>query len=71
MENPNINPLDNIQDEIAKNVQDFMDNLCPSCGGTGKIKAFQSMAFYDGPPIKRSVSIPCTLCKGTGVYKKG
>lgn len=71
MDNPNINPLDNIQDEIAKNVQDFMDNLCPSCGGTGKIKAFQSMAFYDGPPIKRSVFIPCTLCKGTGVYKKG
>lgn len=33
MKKSNINSLDNIQAEIAKNVQDFMDNPCPSCGG--------------------------------------
>lgn len=71
MEKSNINALDNIQAEIAKNVQDFMDNPCPSCGGKGEIEAFQGMDFYDGPPVRRSISIPCQLCGGTGVYKKG
>ena len=35
MEKSNNNTLDNIQAEIAKNVQDFMDNPSPSCGGKG------------------------------------
>ena len=71
MEKSNSNSLDNIQAEIAKNFQEFMDNACRSCGGTGKIRAFQSMAFYDGSPVERSISIPCQLCGGTGMYKKG
>ena len=49
MEKSNNNALDNIQAEIAKYVQDLMDNPCPFCGGKGKVKAFQSMAFYDSP----------------------
>lgn len=63
--------LNSIQTEVAKDVQNFMDNPCPECGGTGRVKLFENVVLLAGRPSRMDVSSPCKLCGGTGVYKKG
>lgn len=50
------------------NINIFDNNkTCPFCFGTGKLKALQNMAIYNGGSIRgKDKQIKCKYCNGTG-----
>lgn len=52
--------------EIKIDPIDLCD-VCPYCFGTGRIKAMQSYATYNGMSIRgQDTTVKCTACNGTG-----
>lgn len=42
-------------------------DLCPHCGGSGRLKAMQSMAVIGGSSIRGSdTTVKCNSCNGIG-----
>lgn len=42
-------------------------DLCPSCGGSGGLKAMQSMAVIGGSSVRGpDTTTKCNFCNGTG-----
>jgi len=42
-------------------------DLCPLCGGTGKLKAMQMAMTYDAGAVRyKDTTTKCSQCNGTG-----
>lgn len=54
--------------EIKINLSGF--SICPYCLGTGKLKAMQSLATFNGVSIRgKDTTVKCEYCNGIGIVK--
>lgn len=61
-----------LSQEVYKAFKEAMDPLCPFCGGTGKLKGMQRLAFFNGGSIRGpDTKVTCPHCKGRGRLRKG
>lgn len=58
--------------ELYRTFKEAIGCICPICGGSGKIKAMQGMAVFDGGSIRGPDTwMVCLYCKGGGKLPKG
>jgi len=44
-----------------------LPELCPTCLGSGKLKAMQAAMTYDAGTVRAAdTTIKCNMCKGSG-----
>lgn len=59
------------EDQLKK-INLLAKNICSCCGGSGKIRAMQSMAVFGGKPVRGlDTKVKCNNCNGKGVKGNG
>ena len=61
-----------MKNEIIINITPLkLENICWACGGSGKLKAMQSVMTYDARFIRaKDTTVKCPHCKGTGFRRE-
>ena len=56
-----------IEFEASIDINKYLDNICPYCLGSGKLKIMQSAMTYDAGSVRLSdAKVKCNYCNGKG-----
>lgn len=56
-----------IEFEASIDIEKYIDNICPHCLGSGKLKAMQAAMTYDAGSIRvNDTKVKCSHCNGRG-----